>query len=101
TIEFTSTNSIVTATVREKEASQTRDVPHLLGLRPLQQPLVATDRGRLQALPVAYDPARREWFDVFSGEERRAGEFGHWTVTARRGPLPPPGGNDAECSHLT
>lgn len=78
-VEFTSGKSAFTANIREKDGSETRNVPYLLGLRPLQQPLVATDRGRLQALPVAYDPAKREWFDVFDGEERRPGEFGHWT----------------------
>ena len=57
----------------------TRPVALTLGRRYLGQPVVAMDGGRLQALSVAFDTAKQEWFDVFSGEERVAGEFGHWT----------------------
>lgn len=60
-------------------AAVTRPVTLTLGRRYLEQPVVAMDGGRLQALPVAWDPAKSEWFDIFSGDERVAGDFGHWT----------------------
>lgn len=51
----------------------------ILGHRPLWQPLIAAPGGRWQPHELAYDPARREWFSVFGTEQRRAGEWGHWT----------------------
>lgn len=51
----------------------------ILGHRPLWQPLIPASGGRWQAHELAYDPARREWFNVFGAENRRAGEWGHWT----------------------
>ena len=77
--DFHTDAKATTVTVSEPNSSPVRaDVPWVLGAEALEQPLVALDRGRLQALPVAYDPARRQWFDIFQGEERLPGEFGHW-----------------------
>jgi len=51
---------------------------YTLGKRPMEQHLVDVGAGRLQALPFAFDPAAREWFDLFDGEAREPGEYGHW-----------------------
>jgi predicted CXXCH cytochrome family protein len=51
----------------------------VLGHRPLWQPLIATEGGRWQPHELAFDPTKREWFNVFGGEERQPGEWGHWT----------------------
>lgn len=51
----------------------------VLGNRPLWQPLLPAKGGRWQAHELAYDPGKREWFNVFGTEERRPGEWGHWT----------------------
>jgi predicted CXXCH cytochrome family protein len=51
----------------------------ILGHLPLWQPLVATAGGRWQPHELAYDPAKKEWFNVFGSEQRQAGEWGHWT----------------------
>lgn len=51
----------------------------VLGHRPLWQPLLPAPGGRWQPHEQAYDPARREWFNVFGTENRRPGEWGHWT----------------------
>ncbi len=54
-------------------------VEMLLGSRPLWQPVVATTGGRWQALDLAFDVNRHDWFNVFGQEHRRPGEWGHWT----------------------
>ncbi|MBU6401368.1 MAG: cytochrome c family protein, partial [Verrucomicrobia bacterium] len=51
----------------------------VIGVDPLRQFLVALPGGRFQVTELAFDPRRQEWFDVFGNEDRRAGEWGHWT----------------------
>jgi FOG: TPR repeat len=51
----------------------------VLGHKPLWQPLIATEGNRWQPHELAFDPERKEWFNVFGDEERRPGEWGHWT----------------------
>jgi predicted CXXCH cytochrome family protein len=51
----------------------------ILGQKPLWQPLIPAAGGRWQPHELAYDPAKHEWFNVFGQENRRAGEWGHWT----------------------
>ena len=50
----------------------------ILGHTPLLQYLVPIGGGRHQAAELAYDPHRKEWFNVFGDERRRPGEWGHW-----------------------
>jgi len=50
----------------------------VLGHKPLRQYLVMTGAGRYQATELAFDPARKEWFNVFGDEQRQPGEWGHW-----------------------
>lgn len=56
----------------------TAEAKGIIGLTPLQQPLVEGKRGRLQAHAMAWHPDSQEWFNVFGGEERLPGEWGHW-----------------------
>jgi hypothetical protein len=60
-------------------AAETTLVPSfVLGHVQVEQFLVPGDGGRLQALPVAYDPVAGDWFDVFpEAPDARAWE--HWT----------------------
>jgi predicted CXXCH cytochrome family protein len=51
----------------------------VLGNLPLWQPLIPVPGGRWQAHELAFDPHRRDWFNVFGNEERKPGEWGHWT----------------------
>ena len=50
----------------------------ILGAKPLWQPLVPDESGRWQPSPLAFDPAKEEWFNVFGQENRQPGEWGHW-----------------------
>jgi len=61
------------------EADATRPAVAILGNKPLWQPLIPAEGGRLQPHEIAYDPAKHEWFNVFGDENRRPGEWGHWT----------------------
>ncbi|WP_436643172.1 tetratricopeptide repeat protein [Microbaculum sp. FT89] len=56
----------------------TFEVAYTFGWTPLQQYLVALDRGRLQALSVAWDTERKRWFDL-AEEPVAPGDALHWT----------------------
>ncbi len=55
------------------------EVNRVIGHEPLRQFLVAHQDGRLQAADTAFDPHNNEWFSVYGEEDRRPGEWGHWT----------------------
>ncbi len=50
----------------------------VLGRAPLRQYVVPVERGRYQLTEIAFDPARKDWFNVFGDERRQPGEWGHW-----------------------
>ena len=54
-------------------------VERVIGWQPLRQFVTAGPRGRWQAHELAFDPKRDEWFDIYGQEDRRPGEWGHWT----------------------
>jgi Tfp pilus assembly protein PilF len=56
-----------------------QEVARIIGVSPLWQALIAIKDGRIQATEAAYDPGVGEWFDVYGRENRRPGEWGHWT----------------------
>ena len=51
----------------------------VIGYEPLYQLLVPADGGRYQATALAYDPVRKDWFDIYGDEDRRPHEWGFWT----------------------
>jgi Flp pilus assembly protein TadD len=51
----------------------------VIGENPLRQFLINAPGGRFQVTELAFDQVRREWFDVYGDEDRRPGEWGHWT----------------------
>jgi len=58
---------------------ETFTVERVIGHDPLRQFLVAFPGGRLQTLEASYDPNSNAWFNSFGNEDRKAGEWGHWT----------------------
>ncbi len=54
-------------------------VERVFGVAPLRQFLVKAGGGRYQVTEVAFDPARKEWFNVYGNEDRKPGEWGHWS----------------------
>jgi tetratricopeptide (TPR) repeat protein len=59
--------------------NETFFVERILAENPLRQMLLPFPGGRWQATEVAWDPRSNEWFDVYGQENRRPGEWGHWT----------------------
>jgi tetratricopeptide (TPR) repeat protein len=62
-----------------KSAQEIFPVARIIGESPLRQMLVAFPGGRWQATEAAYDPRSNQWFNVFGAEDRKPGEWGHWT----------------------
>lgn len=54
-------------------------IDRVIGHDPLRQYLEAFPGGRWQTLEASYDPISNQWFNVYGQEDRRAGEWGHWT----------------------
>ena len=54
-------------------------VERVIGHDPLRQFLVDGGHGRLQAMEACLDPKKNEWFNVYGNEDRKPGEWGHWT----------------------
>lgn len=50
-----------------------------IGLTPLIQYLVPAGGGRWQTPSTAWDPAKKEWFDVLGGDQRTSADWGHWS----------------------
>ncbi|MEK7317303.1 MAG: cytochrome c3 family protein, partial [Candidatus Eisenbacteria bacterium] len=55
------------------------EIAYTFGVRPLQQYLVPFPGGRLQALPVAWDTARRRWFHLYPDQKIPPADWLHWT----------------------
>ena len=51
----------------------------VVGVTPLQQYLVETEPGRLQALDVAWDTEQRRWYHLYPTEDTSAGNGLHWS----------------------
>jgi len=51
----------------------------VIGVDPLLQYLIPAPGGRWQTAELSFDPHKKEWFDVYGNEDRRPGEWGHWT----------------------
>jgi len=59
------------------------EVAYVFGVEPLQQYLIPFPGGRLQALSVAWDTERREWFYLYPGRDIPPGDWLHWTRAAQ------------------
>jgi predicted CXXCH cytochrome family protein len=59
------------------------EITHTFGWEPLQQYLVPFPGGRLQALSVAWDTERDEWFFLYPGRDIPADDWLHWTRGAQ------------------
>ncbi len=60
------------------------EVAYVFGVDPLQQVLIELDRGRLQALSVAWDVERERWYTLYPNEHIQAGDGLHWTGRYQR-----------------
>ena len=51
----------------------------VIGHSPIRQYVVPFPGGRQQVFPLAWDPEKEDWFNVFGDEKRDPGEWGHWS----------------------
>ena len=51
----------------------------VIGVDPLRQFMIPAKGGRFQVSELAFDPIRTNWFDVYGEDDRKPGEWGHWT----------------------
>lgn len=61
------------------QTNQPFEVTRVIGVDPLLQYLIPLGNGRWQASELCFDPKRMDWFNVYGNEDRRPGEWGHWT----------------------
>jgi len=54
-------------------------IEYTVGVEPLQQYLVETRNGRLQALDLVWDTDQRRWFHLYPDDIADAGDGFHWT----------------------
>jgi predicted CXXCH cytochrome family protein len=55
------------------------DVHSTVGIEPLQQYLLETEPGRLQAADLAWDTLRKQWYHLYPDETLKGGDGMHWT----------------------
>jgi predicted CXXCH cytochrome family protein len=55
------------------------EITHTFGWAPLQQYLVDFGKGKLQALNIAWDTEKKQWFALNPDEEIKHGDWLHWT----------------------
>ena len=58
---------------------QSYEVRYAVGHRPLQQYLVETEKGRLQALDLVWDVTQKKWFHLYPDQDAPPGDGLHWT----------------------
>jgi predicted CXXCH cytochrome family protein len=54
-------------------------VAYTFGVEPLQQYLLALPGGRLQAFDVAWDTQKKQWFELYPGQQIKHDDALHWT----------------------
>jgi len=55
------------------------EVVGVVGVAPLQQYLVKTEPGRMQALDIAWDAEHRHWYHLYPDQDLPPGDGLHWT----------------------
>jgi tetratricopeptide (TPR) repeat protein len=80
TSEVLDTNGTFQLITTALDGTQKRFVPQrVIGVDPLRQFLIPAEGGRFQATELAFDPISTNWFNVYGQEDRKPGEWGHWT----------------------
>ena len=55
------------------------EIQYTFGVEPLQQYLIELDKGRVQALPIAWDVTKKRWFHLYPDEAIPHDDPLHWT----------------------
>ncbi|MDB4345712.1 multiheme c-type cytochrome [bacterium] len=65
--------------VKKDESITEYDLVGVIGETPIRQYLAHAPGNRFQTISATYDVINDRWIDVFVGEDRMPGEWGHWT----------------------
>jgi len=65
--------------VAEDASDQRYELTGVIGETPVRQYLTEFEGNKMQTISASYDVIEDRWIDVFAGEDRRPGEWGHWT----------------------
>lgn len=68
--------------LKTKEINNTQNtytLSYTFGYFPLQQYLVKTERGQLQATRLSWDSRNQKWFHQYPGQKIHPGDWLHWT----------------------
>lgn len=61
------------------EVIETYELVGVIGETPIRQYLALLPGNKLQTISATYDVEKDLWYDVYRGEDRLPGEWGHWT----------------------
>ena len=64
--------------IAEDESVEEYDLVGVIGETPLRQYLAHLPGNKFQTISATYDVLNDRWVDVFAGENRMPGEWGHW-----------------------
>ncbi len=59
--------------------SETYDLVGVIGETPIRQYLAHLPGNKYQTISATYNVLNDQWFDVYRGQDRLPGEWGHWT----------------------
>lgn len=65
--------------LREDGSAETHELIGVIGETPIRQYLTVLPGNKIQTISASYDVLNDRWVDVFAGENRQPGEWGHWT----------------------
>ena len=83
TYQLSETNGDFSLTVLNDDGSQVvYDLVGVIGETPVRQYLAHLPGNKFQTISASYDVVNDRWVDVFAGENRQVGEWGHWTGQA-------------------
>lgn len=61
------------------EEPQVYEISYTFGWEPLQQYLIGTEKGKMQALHIAWDTEENKWFTLQPDESYKTDDWMHWT----------------------
>jgi hypothetical protein len=64
--------------IHEDESIKTYNLIGVIGYTPLRQYLAHLPGDKFQTISATYDVLEDRWVDVYAGEDRLPGEWGHW-----------------------
>lgn len=64
--------------IHDDDSIETYDLIGVIGYTPLRQYLAHLPGDKFQTISATYDVKEDRWIDVYAGEDRLPGEWGHW-----------------------